>query len=793
MPTSKNPENPVGSVKVTDQEALDFHKAGRPGKVALQPTKSLSTQRDLSLAYSPGVAAPCKEIHRDPDTVYDYTAKGNTVAVISNGTAVLGLGNLGALASKPVMEGKSVLFKKFADIDGVDLEVDTENVEEFINCVKYLAPSFGGINLEDIGGPECFIIEKRLQEEMDIPVFHDDQHGTAIISSAGLLNALDISGKNIKDIKLVVNGAGAAGLACAALFRKMGVPHDQVLVCDRTGVIYKGRNESMNEWKEAHAVTSSDRTLEDACKGADMLVGLSVAGAFSEKMVKSMAKSPVIFAMANPVPEISPEVVKKIRPDAIMATGRSDYPNQVNNVLGFPYIFRGALDVRATKINEEMKIAAAEALAKLAREDVPDEVAAAYAGKRLQYGPDYIIPVPFDPRLISSIPPAVAEAAAKTGVAKKPIESMSAYKHALNVRRDPTVSHLEIFFEQVRANPKRVVFAEGEQRRTIRAALAFKNEGYGEPILVGREQVIADRINELGLDAARELRVVNAANTKKRSAYADMLYDRVKREGVLYRDAKRLVNTNRNVFAACMVKMGDADAVVTGLTRNYFSALKDIDRVFDRKCMTTDKPLLFGLNIAITRGRTVFIADTTINELPTAEQLVHIAIRSAEKARKLGHEPRVGLLSFANFGYPMWERNERIRDAVKILDSMKVDFEYEGEMSPEIALDHDFMTELYPFSRLTGPANILVMPGLHAAAISSKLLQQLGVDTMIGPLLLGYESPVQIAQMAATAGDLTTLAAFAAHEAIQYPKGKTGKTAKKAPAKKKKATKKKAA
>lgn len=758
----------AGPPKVSEQEALDFHSSGRPGKLEIVPSKALTTQRDLSLAYSPGVAYPCKHIHSNPDLAYDYTAKGNTVAVISNGTAVLGLGNLGALASKPVMEGKAVLFKKFADIDGVDLEVDTEDVDEFINAVKVLAPSFGGINLEDIAAPKCFEIERRLAELVDIPVFHDDQHGTAIISAAGLFNAMDITGKSLQKIKVVVNGAGAAGIACTSLFKAMGVPANNILLCDRTGVIYKGREKSMNQWKEPHAVETKDRSLEDAVRGSDVLIGLSVKGAFTPEMIKSMNKNPVVFAMANPDPEITPEVVREIRPDAIMATGRSDYPNQVNNVLGFPYIFRGALDVRATTINQDMMVAAADALAQLAREDVPDEVGAAYAGRRLQYGPEYIIPATFDPRLISRIPPAIAEAAVQSGVARKPIEGgADSYRKSLSARLDPTVTHLEIFFEKVRANPKRVVFSEGEQERTIRAALEFRNNGYGEPILVGRENIIHERMGELGLQGSSSLEIVNAATVDERLEFIDMLYERLKRRGYLYRDCQRLVNSGRNVFSACMVKMGLADAMITGITRNYYAALEDIQNVIDPLCdIHSEECVIFGLNLIVSKGRTIFIADTTINELPTAKQLASIAIQSAAKARQLGHEPRVALMSFSTFGFPMKQRNLRIREAVEILDSLNVDFEYDGEMSPDVALDHDFTKSLYPFCRLSGPANVLVMPALHTANISAKLLKQLGDGTSIGPILVGLEKPAQILSMRSTAHDMTTMAAFAAHDAI---------------------------
>jgi malate dehydrogenase (oxaloacetate-decarboxylating)(NADP+) len=747
---------------ITEQEALLLHSSGRPGKIAIQPTKPLTTQRDLSLAYSPGVAFPCLKIHQDPATAYDYTAKGNLVAVISNGTAVLGLGDLGALASKPVMEGKAVLFKRFADIDGIDLEVDTRDVDEFINCVRYLGPSFGGINLEDIKAPECFIIEQRLRELMDIPVFHDDQHGTAIIATAGLINALDLTGRDFKNMRMVVNGAGAAAIACVELMKSMGVPHDNVILCDTAGVIYQGREKGMNQWKSAHAANTKLRTLEEAVKGADVLFGLSAKGAVTGAMVASMAKNPIIFAMANPDPEVTPEEVKSVRNDAIVATGRSDYPNQVNNVLGFPYIFRGALDVRASTINEPMKIAAARALAELAREDVPDEVDAAYAGRRLRYGPEYIIPVPFDPRLVSRIPAAVARAAMDSGVARRPIIDMRHYESELSARLDPTAAGLHLIFEKLHANPQRVVFAEGEEERVIRAALAFRNAGYGTPVLIGREERILETLKSGGLGDIDGLEIHNARLSNRNAQYAEFLYGRMQRSGLLFRDCQRLVNQDRNVFAACMVVQGDADAMVTGITRSFYDALEDVTRVIDPR----PDEQLFGLSMVFAKGRTVFIADTSVNELPTPEQLAGIAIQSAAAARRIGHEPRVALLSFSNFGNPLREKAERIREAVAVLDHRKPDFEYEGEMQADVALDFELMRRLYPFSRLKGPANILVMPALHSANISAKLMQQLG-GTVIGPVLMGLSKPAQIVQAGATVSDLLTAAALAGLAAVR--------------------------
>ena len=748
--------------RVTDEEALVFHASGRPGKLEVTPTKPLTTQRELALAYSPGVAAPCLRIAEDPSCAYDYTAKGNIVAIISNGTAVLGLGDLGALAGKPVMEGKAVLFKRFADVDGIDLEVDTRDVDEFINCVRFLGPSFGGINLEDIKAPDCFIIEQRLRELLDIPVFHDDQHGTAIIAAAGLLNAIDLTGRAIQDVRVVVNGAGAAGIACVELFKAMGLPHGNCLLCDTKGVIYQGRTDGMNQWKSAHAIPTEHRTLEQALVGADVFVGLSVKGAVSQAMVKSMAARPIIFGLANPDPEITPEEVRAARSDAIIATGRSDYPNQVNNVLGFPYIFRGALDVRATTINDAMKIAAVKAIASLAREDVPDEVEAAYPGRRLRFGPEYIIPVPFDPRLISTIPAAVAQAAMDTGVARKPIIDMAGYRHELRTRLDPTADSLTLILEKIKARPQRVVFAEGEEERAIRAAVAFRNAGYGTPILIGREERIRASLEAAGMGGITDLEIHNAALSRRNERYTEFLYKRLQRKGVLLRDCQRMVNQDRNIFAACMVATGDADAMVSGLTRSFMSCYEAVTRVID--------PLkdhrVFGMSVLVARGRTVFIADTTVHDEPTPQQLVDIAIQSAARVRRMGQEPRVAFLSFGSFGLSRLPQSHRMREAVALMDQRTVDFEYEGEMSADVALDGDLMKRLYPFSRLSGPANVLIMPDLNAANITSKTLQKLGGATLIGPLLTSLDKPVQIVQMGASAADLVTAAALAAHDAM---------------------------
>ncbi len=751
-------------VKVTDDEALALHAQGRPGKLQITPTKPLTTARDLSLAYSPGVAAPCLRIRDVPEKVYDYTARGNLVAIISNGTAVLGLGNLGALASKPVMEGKAVLFKRFADVDGIDLEVSTEDVEEFINCVRFLGPSFGGINLEDIKAPECFIIEQRLREIMDIPVFHDDQHGTAIIAAAGLFNALDLTGRDIKKTRMVVNGAGAAAIACAELFCSMGLQRKNIIMCDTKGVIYKGRTESMNQWKSAYASDTKARTLAEAMKGADVFVGLSAKGCVTQEMVKVMAEKPIIFAMANPDPEITPEEARQARPDAIVATGRSDYPNQINNVLGFPYIFRGALDARASTINDEMKIAAARALAELAREDVPDEVDAAYGGQRLHYGPEYIIPVPFDPRLITRIPVAVAIAAMKTKVARKPIADFEAYRRELRARLDPTSDSLEMIFSGVRNNPRRVVFAEGEEERVIRAAIQFKAAGYGTPILVGRDDVIKEQIAALQLPAGvnTDLEIQNARLSNKNEKYRDALYQRLHRKGYIMRDCQRMINQNRNVFGAAMVANGDADAMVSGITRGFIVNYDDIKRMIDASAPSG----AFGLSIAIAQDRTLFLADTAVSVAPSPERMAEIAIRSAAWAQRLGHEPRVAFLSFASFGQPQRHHSEHVKAAVKVLDKRGVRFEYDGEMSADVAMNYPLMQRLYPFCRLTGPANVLIMPDLQAAHISAKLLENIGGVNVIGPILDGFDKPVQILRMGATVSDIVTAAVLAAYKAI---------------------------
>ncbi len=743
------------AIEFSEREALLFHSAGRPGKIEIIASKPMATQRDLALAYSPGVAVPVQAIADDPSKAYDYTAKGNLVAVISNGTAILGMGNLGALASKPVMEGKAVLFKRFADVDAIDIELDTEDPEAFINAVALMEPSFGGINLEDIKAPECFMIEAALKERMNIPVMHDDQHGTAIICAAGLINACYLTGREIRDLKVVVNGAGAAAIACTELIKAMGVPHDNVIMCDREGVIYQGRTTSMDQFKSAHAARTDARSLHDALKGADIFIGLSAKDALKAEWITEMRPKPIIFAMANPDPEILPPLAKAARPDAIIATGRSDYPNQVNNVLGFPFIFRGALDVRATAINEAMKIAAAQAIAALAREQVPEEVALAY-GTKHSFGADYIIPAPFDPRLMEVVPAAVAQAAMESGVAQHHIKDMDAYRQSLRARLNPTTSVLALAYEGAKASPKRVVFAEAEEEVVLRAAIQFRDGGYGIPVLVGRQDVY-DRLRDMGVRDPESFELYNSVNSPLVPQMVDMLYERLQRRGYLRRDCERMVNRDRNIFGALLLQMGEADAMITGVTRTYAQTMRELRRVIDpapgRTC--------FGMHILVGRSHTVFMADTTVNERPNAQELADIADGAAALARRMGHEPRVAFLSYSTFGNPHGNWLDTLREAVALLDQREVDFEYEGEMAPDVALNPRVMAN-YPFSRLSGPANVLIMPGLQSANLSAKLLRELGGDSVIGPVLLGMGQQVQVATMASTASELVTLAVLAA-------------------------------
>ena len=745
----------------TDKEALDFHKNKKPGKIEIVSSKNMTTKRDLALAYSPGVAAPVRMISKNPEAAYDYTSKGNLVAVISNGSAILGMGDLGALASKPVMEGKAVLFKRFADIDSIDLEIDSKNPDEIINSIKNFAPSFGGINLEDIAAPNCFIIEKKLKEILDIPVFHDDQHGTAIITTAALINAADISGKSIKDIKIVVNGAGASAQACAELFKYFGVPNKNIIMIDKKGVIYKGRPDKIDQWKSRHAVNTKFRTLNEAIKDADMFLGLSVKGALKKEMVKKMSKNPIIFACANPDPEITPEEISKVRDDAIVATGRSDYPNQVNNLLGFPYIFRGALDVRSKTINKEMKIAAAKAIAKLARENVPDEVVAAMGGDRPHYGKDYIIPSTFDPRLISVIPEAIAKAAMSTGVARKKIEDFELYKDQLKQRLDPTVTIMQGINTYIKKNQKKIVFADGEDENTLRAAIAFKNSKLGIPILVGKENKIKEQIKNIGYNENFDIQITNSKDVKKRNRYVNHLFKKLQREqGLLERDCDRLVRNDRVVWATSMVSCGDADGAVTGNTRRFGASLEKIKQVVDVR----NGEILFGLNMVVHKGKTIFVADTSVHEYPTSEEMVKIAISTARVVRLFGFEPKVAFVSHSTFGQPLTSRTKHIRKAVDILKEKKVDFEFDGDMQPDVALNSEYI-ELYPFSKIVGKANILIMPGQHSAAISYKMMKTLGNTKVIGPLLIGLGLPIEIAPLRSSTSEIINLASIAAYSA----------------------------
>ncbi|WP_281841042.1 NADP-dependent malic enzyme [Sinisalibacter aestuarii] len=749
----------MSNSRVTREEALQYHHEPTPGKFDITPSVPMTTQRDLSLAYSPGVAVPCEAIHENPETAYDYTNKGNLVAVISNGTAVLGLGNLGALASKPVMEGKAVLFKRFADVNAIDIELDSIDVDEIVKAVKLMEPTFGGINLEDIKAPECFIIEQRLKEEMDIPVFHDDQHGTAVITAAGLLNALEMSGKKIEDVKIVLNGAGAAGIACIELVKVMGARHENCIVCDTKGVIYQGRTDGMNQWKSAHAVKTDRRTLEEAMDGADVFLGVSAKGAVTQEMVKRMAPDPVIFAMANPDPEITPEEAHEVRPDAIVATGRSDYPNQVNNVLGFPYLFRGALDIHARAINDEMKIACAKALAALAREDVPDEVAVAY-GKKLTFGRDYIIPTPFDPRLIYTIPPAVAKAGSDSGVARRPIIDMERYTANLKSRMDPTYSIIRSLNARARAAQATMIFAEGDDPHVLRAAVAYQRGNFGKALVVGREADVKQKLEAAGLgDAVPELEVVNAATTEHLAEYKAFLYQRLQRKGFDRHDIHRLAARDRHVFSSLMLAHGHGDGLITGATRKSAHVMDLINHVFDAKA----EDGAVGITALLHKGRIVLIADTLVHEWPDEHDLADIAERAAAVARSLGLEPRVAFASFSTFGYPISERAEKMHLAPDVLDERGVDFEYDGEMTADVALNPDVMAR-YPFCRLSGPANILVMPARHSASISVKMMQELAGATVIGPILAGVEKPIQICSTNSTANDILNMAVLAANK-----------------------------
>ena len=751
----------------TDKEALDFHNSNKSGKIEIISSKPMITKRDLALAYSPGVAAPVRAISKNPDAAYDYTTKGNLVAVISNGSAVLGMGNLGALASKPVMEGKAVLFKRFADINSIDIEIDSSDPNEIIKSIKNIAGSFGGINLEDIAAPDCFVIEEKLKEILDIPVFHDDQHGTAIITCAALINALDISKKSIKKIKVVVNGAGASAVACTNLLKNTGVPQKNIIMLDSKGVLYRGRD-NLNQWKSAHAIETKKRTLDEAINGADVFLGLSSKSILSKKMVKKMAKNPIIFACANPDPEITPEEVEEVRKDAIVATGRSDYPNQVNNLIGFPYIFRGALDVRAKTINEEMKVAAVHAIATLAREDVPDEVVAAMGGERPKYGKEYIIPSTFDPRLISEIPVAVAKAAIKSGVARKEIKNFEIYKDQLKQRLDPSVTIMQGINSQIKKTQKRIVFADGEDENTLKAAIAFKNGRLGTPLLVGKKEKIKEQLKNIGYSENFDIEIVNSNDKKKREKYVNYLFKKLQRkEGLLERDCDRMIRNDRVIWASCMVSCGDADGAVTGNTRKYATSLEKINKVIDAR----PGEIMFGLNMIVNKGKTVFIGDTSVHEHPTSEQLAEIAISSARVVRLFGFDPKVAFVSHSTFGQPLTSRTKHIRDAVEILQDKKVDFQFDGDMQPDVALNEEYK-ELYPFSGIVGNANILIMPDQHSAAISYKMMKTLGGSKVIGPLLIGLGQAIEIAPLRSSTSDILNLASVAAYSAgvIDYKK-----------------------
>ena len=750
----------------SDKEALDFHNRGKSGKIEINSSKPLLTKRDLSLAYSPGVAAPVKEIAKNADAAYEYTSKGNLVAVISNGSAILGLGNLGALASKPVMEGKAVLFKRFADIDSIDIEIDSSNADEIINTIKNIGKTFGGINLEDIAAPDCFVIEQKLKKLLDIPIFHDDQHGTAIITTAALINALDVSGKKIEDVKVVVNGAGASAIACTNLFKSTGVQNKNLIMCDRKGVIYKGRD-NVDQFKSMHAVETKLRTLDEAINNADVFLGLSAKDIVSKEMIKSMAKNPIIFVCANPDPEIKPEKIEEVRSDAIIATGRSDYPNQVNNLIGFPYIFRGALDVRATEINEEMKVAAATAIALLAREDVPDEVVSAYGGERPKYGKEYIIPSTFDPRLISVIPVAVAKAAIKSGVARKKINDLEAYKDELINRLDPSMSLMQGINAKIRKNPKRVIFAEGEDINMLKAAIEFGKNKLGIPILIGAEKRIKEQLKEIGLEENFKIEIINSTDKKKRDKYSKYLYKKLQRDGQLERDVDRLVRNDRIAWGSSMIACGDADAMVTGNIRHYAASIEKLKKVVDSR----PGEEIFGMTMMVSKGKTIIVADTNVKDFPSAERLAAVSISCVRVARLFGFDPKVAFLSHSTFGKPVSKNTKHVRDAIELLKTKKVDFDFDGEMQPDVALNPIYQ-EVYPFSKIVGKSNILIMPALHSAAISTKLMKSFGGAKLIGPLLIGLGLPIEVAPLRSSTSDILNLASIAAFssDVIKYEK-----------------------
>ena len=745
---------------IRPEDALDYHAGPPAGKLSIVPTKPCRTQRDLSLAYSPGVAIPCKEIERDPSLAYKYTAKGNLVAVVSNGTAVLGLGNIGAQASKPVMEGKAVLFKRFADIDVFDIELATEDPQEVIRACQLLEPTFGGINLEDIKAPECFVIEEELKRTLKIPVFHDDQHGTAIISGAALLNALELVGKKPEEIRMVINGAGASAIACAEHYIRLGVRRENIIMCDSKGVLYKGRKEGMNPYKERFAQDTPLRTLAEAMRGADVFIGLSVANCVTGEMLRTMADRPIVFAMANPDPEIPYEEAKRARPDVIMATGRSDYPNQVNNVLGFPFIFRGALDVRATAINDEMKMAATRALAALAKQDVPDSVRRAYGVEEMAFGPEYIIPKPFDPRVLIWESAAVAEAAMRTGVAQQPV-NIEEYKEQLARRLGKAYEVMRMMVNKAQRAPKRVVFPEGEESKMLRASQILLDEKIAFPILLGSEKRIRARIEELKLNL-EGAQIIEPARFPRLAEYIEELYRLRQRKGVTRKEAAELI-LNRNYFGSMMVRMGDADALIAGLTQHYPDTIRPALQVISvREGLTK----VSGLYLLISPKREIyFLADCTVNIEPTAEDLAEIAICTAEMARRFDVEPRVAMLSFSNFGSTRHPLAEKVRRAVELVKQREPGLMIDGEMQADTAVVPEIIEEDYPFSCLKGGANVLIFPDLEAGNIAYKLLNRIGGCEVIGPILMGMSRPVHVLQRGAEVNEIVNMAAIAVVDA----------------------------
>jgi len=755
---------------VRKQEALDYHSMGRKGKVEVVSSKPCQTQRDLSLAYTPGVAEPCLEIHANPEDAYKYTSKGNLVGVVSNGTAVLGLGDIGALAGKPVMEGKGVLFKRFADIDVFDIELNTHNADEIIKAVQLLEPTFGGINLEDIKAPECFYIEEELKKTMNIPVFHDDQHGTAIISGAALVNALEVQGKKIDQVRVVFSGAGAAGIACAKLYERLGVRRENMMLVDTKGVVYRGRTEGMNKYKEYFANQTNARSLADAIKGADVFCGVSAKGVLSKEMVKSMADKPVVFAMANPDPEITYDDATSVRDDIIMATGRSDFPNQVNNVLGFPFIFRGTLDVRATSINDEMKIAASRALAKLAKEDVPDNVLKAYGKKRIEFGREYIIPKPFDPRVLFWEATAVAKAAMDTGVAKKPIADFEKYRDELEARLGKSREVMRFYINKAKSEPKRIVFPEGEEDKILRAAQVLVDEGIAKPILLGAPDAVNQHIKDLGLDL-KDVEIIRPRKSPRFEEYVSALYNLRKRKGMTSVSANQLLKNNYNVYGMMMVEMGDADGLISGLTEHYPETIRPALQIIGTRPGVRK---ICGAYMMVFKNRTIFISDATVNIEPDAEDLADIALLTAEKALYMNVVPRVAMLSFSNFGSTQHPLTEKVRRAVEIIRKKAPNLVVEGEMMADTALDPDIVSEVFPFSEIKGDANVLICPDLTSANIAYKVLAKLGGATAIGPMLLGIRKPVYLLVPGCDVNDIVNITAVAVSEAQRIAENPPG-------------------